>query len=291
MSTQRGEVALPSLLVAAAVFVVVLGATLTTYENFTSVGAALTARTDAQDRARTAADGLARDLRNLASPTPDQPQAFDVAGPYDIVFKTVDGSNPNTGLNATNVERVRYCLDARDSTNEVLYAQTQTWTTSTPPGVAPTGTCPASGWTTTRMLADHLTNRINGRSRALFVLDSALLTDITSVHVELHVDQDALRGPPETTLSTGVFLRNQNRRPVAAFTATPTRQGIVLNGSASDDPEGQPLTYEWYDGSTKIGTGTTFTYAVATGSTHSLRLKVLDPALLEGDAPAQVVTA
>jgi hypothetical protein len=276
---------------AAAVFAIVLGATLSTYENFISVGAALTARTDAQDRTRTAADRLARDLRNLASPTPDQPQAFDVAGPYDIVFKTVDGSGPNTGLNASNVKRVRYCLDAQDSRDEVLYAQTQTWTTPTPPAVSPTGTCPASGWATTQVLADHLTNRIDGRSRPLFAFDSVVLTDITSVHLDLYVDQDALRGPPETTLSTGVFLRNQNRRPTAAFTATPTRQGIVLNGSASEDPEGEPLSYAWYDGSTKIGTGITFTYAVATGSTHTLQLKVFDPALLEGVAPTQVVTA
>ena len=96
-------------------------------------------------------------------------------------------------------------------------------------------------------------------------------------------------GPQQYAPEAGVFLRNQNRRPVAAFSASATAQGIVLNGSASSDPEGEPLTYVWYDGTTKIGEGITFTYPVAAGSSHTIQLKVYDPAVLEGVAAPQVV--
>jgi hypothetical protein len=87
-----------------------------------------------------------------------------------------------------------------------------------------------------------------------------------------------------------VFLRNQNRRPTAAFTAAPTAQGIVLNGSASVDPEGQPLTYTWLDGATVVATGVTATYKVTAGTTHTLSLQVQDPAGLIGTSATQTIT-
>jgi hypothetical protein len=86
-----------------------------------------------------------------------------------------------------------------------------------------------------------------------------------------------------------VVLRNPNPRPIAQFTATKTAQGIVLNGSGSYDPEGETLQFVWYDGTTKIGEGIVFTYKVTSGTSHTIKLSVFDPAQLQGDAPAQVV--
>ena len=117
--------------------------------------------------------------------------------------------------------------------------------------------------------------RVSLRASLLFV------AGFTAVFTLLGVGASALGG---------VFLRNQNRRPQASFSATTTAQGIVLNGSASLDPEGQPPRYQWYDNGTLVGTGITFTYAAAAG-THSIVLRVLDPADLSDDSdPQEVIT-
>ena len=67
----------------------------------------------------------------------------------------------------------------------------------------------------------------------------------------------------------------------------------MLNGGPSSDPEGDQLTYAWYDGGTAIagGTGVRFDYAVTRGTSHTLTLKVTDPAGLDNTSAAQVVTA
>jgi len=281
---ERGEVSLVSVLVACVLLVVVLGATLTLFEGFTAKAGDATRRTDAQDVARTAADRIARDLRNLSSPTPEQPGAVDRASGNDLIFTTVDPQGPNAGTNTTNTKRVRYCLDS----GRRLQEQTQTWTDPIPPA-APSGTaCPGSGWTRTTIAA---TNVVNG-AEPVFSYDAAVLTDIAAIHVDLIVDTDIVRLPPATRLATGVFLRNRNRRPTASFAADRTSGGLVLNGSASFDPEGDPLRYAWYDGTTQIGTGITYTYTpLVAGSIHQIHLEVFDPIGLVDVSATQAVTA
>jgi hypothetical protein len=283
---QRGEFSLAGSLVAMTLFAGVLVATLTVYDQFQAEAKIVTTRNDIQDRARTASDMIARALRNLASPTPEQPQAIDRAEAFDLIFKTVDSVGPNAGLNASNVRRVRYCLDQAG----LLWMQVQTWITQTPPTAPPASACPGSGWGTTTRLADSLVNRTSGADRPVFTYDeNDDLTDISQIGVQLLVDTSS-SGPAATRLQTGVFLRNQNRKPTAMFTATTTAQGIVLNGSGSSDPEGETLDYVWYDGTTKVGTGVVFTYKVTAGTSHSIKLSVFDPAGLQGDSATQVVT-
>jgi len=282
--SERGEVSLTSVLVACTLLIVALGATLGMFEGFIAKAGDQTRRTDSEDAARTAGDRIARDLRNLASPTPDQPQAVDLAASSDLVFKTVDPAGPNAGTNATNTQRVRYCLDGARR----LQRQTQTWTTATIPAVPSSAACPGSGWNTTTIAAEDIVNA----AVPVFSYDASVLTDIAAIHVDLRVDTDTLRLPPPTSLSTGVFLRNQNRRPTASFTATKTSGGFVLNGSASTDPEGDSLRYTWFDGITQVGTGITYTYTgLASGSVHQLHLEVSDPAGLVGVSATQAVTA
>lgn len=301
---ERGEVSLTGLLVSSLILIIVLGATLTMFEGFVATAGDGTRRTEAQDAARSAADRIARDLRNLASPTPDQPQAVDFATGSDLIFKTVDPAGPNAGSNATNTKRVRYCLDGARRLQE----QTQTWTSADPPPTPSHNVCPAGDWTRTGLAAASI---VNTPDTAVFSYDASpsspsFLTDISEIHVNLLVDTDLTRLPPATTLSTGVFLRNQNRRPTAAFVATKTSGGFVLNGSASTDPEGDALRYSWCDasvttvaadskcadGSKLVGSGITFTYTgLAAGSVHQLHLEVADPAGLVGVSPAQGATA
>jgi hypothetical protein len=290
---ERGEISLVQLLVATSLMLGVLTATLTVFQAGARNNAEANARNDSQDTARTGLDRMARELRNLASPTPEQPQAVDKATAFDMVFQTVDAVGPNAGLNAANVERVRYCL-AGTANAAVLYRQDQRWTTQAAPAVPTTTACPSTDtqWTQTRRVAQSITNQRDSLNRALFTFDSAVATDVTSVHVQLYVDIDPVRPPVETNLSTGVFLRNQNRHPSSSFTADTSVPGkIVLNGSASSDPEGEPLTYVWYDGASKVGDGIRFDYAVTRNTSHAMQLKVYDPAGLEGVAAAQTVVA
>lgn len=281
----RGEITLPGLLTASVLSLVVLAAVLDTFAGAQSQTTAMTARNENQQTARAASDELAAALRNLASPTPDQPQAIDRADAFDLVFQDVDPAGPNLGQNLTNVRRERWCL----GTTGVLYAQRQTWTSATVPAAPATTGCPGSGWPRTNVVAEHLTNRVGATARPLFTYDAAALTDIAAVHVDLLVDEDLTKEPPEVRLATGIFLRNQNRRPTAVFTASPTAQGIVLNASASADPEGQPLSYTWLDGATVVATGVTAIYKVTANTSHPLSVRVQDPAGLTGTSATQTV--
>lgn len=62
---------------------------------------------------------------------------------------------------------------------------------------------------------------------------------------------------------------------------------VTLDGSASSDPDGDtPLTYEWREGVTVLGTGVTLGTSLAFGS-HTITLKVTDPS---GDFSEDTVT-
>ena len=111
----------------------VLAATLVTFQNFDTPSRRTVDRTAAQDSARTSADRIVRDLRNLASPTIAQPQAVDKASDYDFVFQTVDSVGPNTGANAANIKRVRWCLDQSTPEREALHAGSEVGRRSRPP--------------------------------------------------------------------------------------------------------------------------------------------------------------
>lgn len=314
MSGERGETTLVGLLMAMVLFGAVLGATLSMFAGSERVSSDAQRRVDAEERARQAEELISRDLRNLASPTPNQPQAVDRAGARDIVFKTVDPVGPNAGQNASNVKRVRYCLDGAGR----LWKMEQRWTTSTVPavpggltGFADDAACSTAGWDSAQQVADSLVNYAGGRSRALFAYNNqADLTAITSITISTFVDVDPTRRPPETNLTTGVYLRNQNRTPSATFSAKGSAQGLLLNGSLSADPEGDILTYCWYDAAAPvvtqtamtardlpcspgplIGTGVTLLYtAMSYGQTRTLWLEVRDTGDLAGVTPQQSIT-
>jgi hypothetical protein len=143
-------------------------------------------------------------------------------------------------------------------------------------------------------VATHLTNKVGDRplfsytgdGGTITATDSSARADVTRVVADVFLDEDTTRPPKELELSSSVFLRNQNREPTAVMTGTilnPTSRLIQLNGSASQDPESQSLSYAWYmdDGATPIGTGIVLQYTVPAGR-HTFQLKVQDPAGLEG---------
>lgn len=257
-------VTLIELLVSMSLSLFILGATLTAFESLQDEHRTTAEHNDAADVARTSIDRLARDLRNLASPTAlrnareNRPRAVELAEADDLVFRIVDETAPPAGTqNAANVMRVRYCLDTSNTGNQVLWSMTQRWTTATPPPTFPdTSACPGGGWAEQRRLSTNLVNVRPGVSRPVFTYDSTQVEQIARVRAELFVDPTPTRRPTEARLATGVILRNQNRFPEAVFTQTIVRSELApdgtrltvinLDASASTDNEGQPLRYCWF---------------------------------------------
>ncbi len=323
----RGErgATLIELLVAMSLMTVILSATLLLFEAGADNNRLVDEHNEAQDTARRHTDRLARELRNMASPSllttgSAQPLAVDLATDYDLVFRTVDDIRPAGSANTANVKRVRYCLNADDPASGRLYRQQQTWTTEATPPMPSTTSCPGTGWTAAasttstgsesttegeteteatstttstteyELVTDGVVNRIGGQSRPLFIFDSADTSRISRLRTDVHVDPTPARSPVETRLTTGVFLRNQNRVPVASFTvdANAATNEVVLNGSPSEDPEDMPLEYTWFIDGVEIGEGVVFTHAGAADGVHIYRLEVRDPADLADDATMEV---
>jgi type II secretory pathway pseudopilin PulG len=263
--------------------IIVLGATLSAVETFERNARTNERVNEAQDGARTALDRMARDLRNLASPIKESPDAVDRAAAFDVMFQS-EGNEIAGGANTRNTERVRYCLDPEGN----LHRQIQTWTTATPP-LAPASTdCPGAltggggVWASSSIVASNI---VNGNARPIFTYNSDQVKDITEVSAQLWIDVNpATVKPSESSLQTAVFLRNQNRKPIATFTWDAVNGALILNASESTDPEEKAMVYTWYlDGSaTSAGSGILLTKAVSAGS-HSVKLVVSDGVLTDDE--------
>jgi type II secretory pathway pseudopilin PulG len=293
----EGGFSLVEVLVAMGLMILILGATLTSFNAFEKTNRTNQLQNDNQENVRSAMDQIARELRNHATPTPESPLGIDKATSYDLVFQTVDKTKPAGSQNVRNVRRVRYCLDASDPGNAKLYVQTQTWTTANPPAAKSTATCPDPAWGNQKVLADQITNQVNAQDRAAFIANSGTLADITRMRIDLWVDiNPGTQGtdrPGEARLTTGVFFRNQNRAPVATFTGAPTADGhILLNASATTDPDNDRMTYVWCDGacngSNEVGRGLTFAYFPDARGLNTVGLKVTDTAGLAATATQDI---
>jgi type II secretory pathway pseudopilin PulG len=315
----HGGFALTELLIAMVLLLIVMGATLTTFEGFTKRHRNNERRIDNQDAARRALDHLQRQLRNLASPT-GTTRSISLASSYDIIFQTADPSK----------RWVRYCLDPNDPNRAVgrasVWYQTQAGASATTTAPPTGGACPAatsaSGWATKESVAQSVVNTRGTLTRPLFAYnwspaDEAAgdTSKITRIRSDAWVDTNPGRAPDETRLSSGVYLRNQNQLPVASFSVSRTGRVLVLNASNSTDPEGRTLSYYWFAGSGSIpatqlgvddcdpnisppsgqakciGTGAVFVYQVPAsfGNSVQIRLQVWDPGGLSATAPTQTI--
>jgi type II secretory pathway pseudopilin PulG len=294
LAADESGMTLVEMLMVCILSVIVLGATLSAVETFERNSRTNERVNEAQDGARTALDRMARDLRNLASPVKESPDAVDRAAAQDVIFQS-EGNDIAGGLNARNTERVRYCLD--DEGN--LWRQIQTWTTAAVPA-APAGTdCPGAGtagggvWVSSSVVAANI---VNGDDRPIFTYNAATLKDITEVSATLWIDVNPVDvKPPETTLQTAVYLRNQNRKPEATFSVDVVNLSLVLNASETTDPEEKAMIYTWQIDGVSAGSGILLTKTVTAG-THTIKLTASDGVLTDDmtkticvPAPAQGV--
>jgi serine protease len=67
-----------------------------------------------------------------------------------------------------------------------------------------------------------------------------------------------------------------NNPPTASFTKTATNLAVSVNGSASSDPDGDPLTYAWTFGDGATGSGVTASHTYAAAGTYTIGLTVND---------------
>ena len=282
---------------------IIFGATLGALDMFQSNNRYDLLRNEAQDNARTAVDNLARDLRNVAAPKSEVelPGALEKAEPYAFMFQTVDSSPlPQGSKNATNVMRVRYCLDDTTTTNEVIWKQVRRWKWPKPPAPPSSTACPdrtAGDFESSTKLVEHVTNRVGGQNRPLFVYGPkgwGEISQINSVEPTIYLDVNPLHRPGESQLTSLISLRNFNSQPIAAFTATESNGHIVLNASESYDPDGLALSYTWSEGpeGETVLPSTAQEYEtpqkLVEKSTHKYWLTVTDPGGLEASTTQKV---
>jgi prepilin-type N-terminal cleavage/methylation domain-containing protein len=247
---------------------------------------------DQAERARRSVERGMRQLRNLASRPTTGLATIARATPDDFIFQTSDPTRT----------WVRYCRENRTDGSVWL------WSLASPLNAAPTSTdCPGaqSAWPKRDPVAQNVTNYAAGRTNNIFTygrtcLDPTVtacptaLGSITSVRMDLLIDDDLLRKPTDARVSSAVFLRNQNELPTATFVSTAgTGRQVVLNGSNSFDPEGRTLRYFWFvapapasfncvsppgdEDPTLLGRGVTLTYTLIVCDPGDLRATFTAP--------------
>jgi prepilin-type N-terminal cleavage/methylation domain-containing protein len=284
------------LLVAMSLTTVVVMATVSAFVSFHQNERLNRLQNESQDQARMTIDTVTRQLRNLASPKDYRPESIELATPYDLVFRTVDAVKPTGSLNSRNIKRVRYCLSESSAGEETLWRQQQTWVDPDPPLALPsTSSCPSSAWGNKVAVATDIVSLEQTPPLELFSYTPgpSPMEAIRAIRADLVVDVNPGKAPRAVRLTSGVFLRNQNRAPVADCTATYSGNGkqVVLNGSASEDPEGHALnSYTWYLLGDKdpIATKVVSLWSAPKSGSYTIRLVVEDHGGLLGEATCPV---
>jgi prepilin-type N-terminal cleavage/methylation domain-containing protein len=302
LAEERGFT-LAELAIVSALFLVILTATVSAAAHYQVLSQDNQKSNVEVDEARTSVDKGMRQLRNLARRI-DLP-VINRATSSDFIFQTSDPART----------WVRYCLETRTDGTVWLWSLAMPGTLST----ASSSACPGTGWPLRDVVARDVTNTLPGHVRPLFTYGcsatgsstcpstTADLGRITSVTMDLTMDEDLDAPPAETRLTSAVFLRNQNEPPTASFSSRPlaSRQAM-LNASASTDPEGRTLRFMWFRSpapaftcddpvptSVLLSTGVTMTHTFlategAAGTTRPIELVVCDPGGLQARVTNQV---
>lgn len=256
------------LLVAMTLSIIVLSATLTSFNAFSNNTKRNFNFQDQQDQVRTTMDSLIRQARNLANPTTGAAGSTFTTIAYAasdrLVFQTTDPQK----------QWVSYCLDHPTGvTREAIYYQTTANNALTPDQVATanggamvTG-CPSASanWQTSVKVGDYVTNMINSQDRPLFTyfttdgpapavpVPLADTSKIVRVGLSIFMKLDPARPPAETQLASAAYMRNQNQPPTSSFSASVSGgSNYTFDAGASLDPEGRTLFFDWYTAPTNV---------------------------------------
>jgi type II secretory pathway pseudopilin PulG len=252
----EGGWTLIELLVAMTLMLIVLSATLTSFNAFSNNARRSTQFNDQQDRVRNVMDQIIRQTRNLANPTTGAGVTMSTIAYADsgnLVFQTTDPQK----------QWVRYCLNTSTAPSTAARESIwyQTTTTATLPASAVNGTCPStdSTWQKSTLVADYVTNQASGPpDRPLFSyfsktgpmptvpVPAADTTKIVRVAMSVFLKLEPNRPPAEAQLASAAYMRNQNQAPRASFDTDVAGTTYTFDGGASSDPEGRTLEYDWY---------------------------------------------
>jgi prepilin-type N-terminal cleavage/methylation domain-containing protein len=249
---QRGFT-LIELLIVMSLSIVILGATLTTFNGMFQAEHNNDSLNDTAELARNALDVQARQLRNVAKRVSSP--VIDTVSGYDLIFQTSDPSRT----------WVRYCLDT--TTAPASSDRGRLWVgelavpnsaVATPVTAGMRTGCPGTGWSTTRVVSDYVTNKRAGLDRPLFryacsagttcAANPATFDQVVNMRAQTYIDTTPGTGPREVRVVSAVYLRNQNQAPVANFVQaqSSTSRTVVLNASGSSDFEGRTMNYYWF---------------------------------------------
>ena len=199
-----------------------LGATLTSFNQFERSEKQNQTLNDSAQVARNAMDLAAHQLRNLANQDPTQQQTTIArALPYDLVFQTSDPSR----------KWERYCLDTSATGNAAAStSRGMLWESETATATAPTagmmGSCPGTGWVSRVIVSDFVTNQDQSLNRSVFTYSCAPsapvgcpaspadYSRITNIGAQLYVDPTRA-GPRPSCVSSRVSscaTRTRSRR-------------------------------------------------------------------------------
>ena len=133
------------------------------------------------------------------------------------------------------------------------------------------------------------------RTATLFINPNGSNAGVYAVRVQATDSKGATGQTPEFTIT---ITDPDNRPPVAVMNTlqatyfAPTGSAtaaIALNGTGSSDPDGDPITYAWFDGATQIATGQQVTVQLAPGQ-HAIRLFVTDSKGASASTAVQNIT-
>ena len=260
---REGGFTMIELLLVCVLSLIVFGASLTAWTSIYRSNRALEGQQDNAEAARVALDRAARQLRNLANPSVNAITTIHRASDYDFIFQTSDPAKT----------WVRYCLEGAKLWENESVAITAAMKAET--------ACPGTGWTRKAVVVQSVTNRAPSVDRNIFTYECAVnaaascptateYSKITNVGIQLWVDADATDRVSELDVATGVYLRNQNEAPTAsAGWSKIAKEQVLLNGSASTDPEGRTLEYFWFEDAVPSGAMSTPCTATPTGTAWS----------------------
>jgi hypothetical protein len=236
---------LMEMMVAILVSTMVLGAATTLLGGVAKLHGTTDRQVVAQEKARTAIDALAAQLRNAIGPPAKSPIYYPAAGSSggttELVFYAPSATASLTN-NPRGLQWVRYCLDYTNVSNETLWMQTAAYDASqiAPPS---TTTCPSPSWPKQQPVATSVVNRASTPITTLFTQATDSSGVIHNVQVRLLVKGDSNR--LATPITTSIDFRNAKSGPTVVMTCQVQNGHAICDASKSTDPDGEALSFQW----------------------------------------------